>query len=127
MRDIHWKLSVKTDSLLVREPQEEVRTQAVLALRLEGPGDDADSSLDQLRFLSPWLLEQGIPHRVLCFCGPGDVISLDVADEDSVERAISALLRRLPELSPWEGPFTPEAGPGGWLYTITPENLEVKP
>ena len=45
MRDIHWKLSAKTDSLIVREPIEPVRGQAVLSFDLAGTRDAVDRTL----------------------------------------------------------------------------------
>ena len=125
MRDVHWKLSAKTDSLIVREPQEEVLTQALLTLRLEGPGAEADDCLDQLRFLSPWLLERGIPHTVLCFCGAEEAVSASILGEEDLNTLLSQLVRRLPSLEPWSEENRATVPSGGWLYPIHPRKKEA--
>lgn len=65
LRDIHWKLSAKTDSLLVREAQETVQSRCLLTIELLQPGAAMDSVLDQLVWLSGWLLDHGVEHQVL--------------------------------------------------------------
>ena len=65
MRDIHWKLSVKTDRTIVREAQEPVRGLTLLTFDLKGPADRLDSTLEQLCWLSQWLLEHDTPHQIL--------------------------------------------------------------
>lgn len=65
LRDIHWKLSAKTDDLVVREAQEPVLGRCLLTLDLTAPGEALDSVLDQLLWLSGWLLDHGVAHQVL--------------------------------------------------------------
>lgn len=60
MRDIHWKLSAKTDSLIVREPIEPVRGQAVLSFDLAGTRDAVDRTLGLLQWCPT-----GFCHRSL--------------------------------------------------------------
>lgn len=69
MRDIHWKLSAKTDSLIVREPIEPVRGQAVLSFDLAGTRDAVDRTLGLLQWMSGWLLSQELSHTV-CWLDP---------------------------------------------------------
>jgi len=65
LRSIHWKLSVKTDRLILREPQEPVPGTIVLTLDLTGSPQQLDSILQQLLWLSQWLLSRDIPHMLL--------------------------------------------------------------
>lgn len=67
MRDIHWKLSAKTDSLIVREPIEPVRGQAVLSFDLAGTRDAVDRTLGLLQWMSGWLLSQ---EHTVCWLDP---------------------------------------------------------
>ena len=69
MRDIHWKVSAKTDSLIVREPIEPVRSQAILSFDLSGARDTVDRTLGLLQWMSTWLLSQELPHTV-CWLDP---------------------------------------------------------
>lgn len=125
MRDIHWKLSAKTDSPIVREPQEAIRPQVLLTLRLFGPGSQADSCLDQLSYLSCWLLDQNIPHRAACFCGPEDTMEAKLTSREDLERFLSKLLRKLPGIAPWQEGSKLVPPPGVWHYPI--EAREVSP
>lgn len=65
MRDIHWKLSTKIDNLLVKEPQEPNRNRILLTLNLTDSPDILDPTLDQLAWLSLWLLDHEVEHEVL--------------------------------------------------------------
>lgn len=64
MRDIHWKLSAKTDRLIVREAQEPDRGQTLLTLDLCGSRTQLDHSFDVLCWLSRWLLQHEVRHNV---------------------------------------------------------------
>lgn len=62
VKDIHWKLSLKTDELIIREALEPVRRRVVLALYTpRGPQDRAET-LGGFRWTSHWLLDNGVPH-----------------------------------------------------------------
>lgn len=124
MRDVHWKLSAKTDKLIVREAQEEIRRDVILFLALRGVGDEADSCLGQLLYLSRWLLDQGIAHRVLCACGENDTVNAKVCSTEALDRLISELLGRLPEIRPWSGGAAPRSSQSAWLYAIRPLQKE---
>lgn len=65
MRDIHWKLSVKTDRTIVREPQEPIRGLTLLTFDLCGQPEQVDATLERLLWLSHWLLEHDTPHQIL--------------------------------------------------------------
>lgn len=65
MRDIHWKLSVKTDRTIVREAQEPIRGLTLLTFDLCGEPARVDSTLEQLLWLSRWMLEHEVFHQIL--------------------------------------------------------------
>ena len=93
MRDIHWKLSAKTDDLVVREPIEPVRAQAIVSFDLSGARDTVDRTLGRLQWISAWLLSQGISHTV-CWLDPESFApqSAQVAQKDDLERLMQQLL-----------------------------------
>lgn len=64
LRDIHWKLSAKTDRLIVREAQEPNRGQTLLTLDLCAERAQLDQTLDILCWLSRWLLRYEVRHSV---------------------------------------------------------------
>ena len=110
VKGIHWKLSLKTDDLIVREAMESVRRQVVLAVRTpRGPVMRA-KTIGNLRYLSLWMLDHGIPHTVVWMDG-GHLRSAAVKDEDGLLRAVAGaclapeaslpLPRDLPYKSDW--------------------------
>ena len=85
MRDIHWKLSAKTDSLIVREPIEPVRGQAVLSFDLAGTRDAVDRTLG--------LLSQELAHTV-CWLDPEsfEPQSAQIASAEDLRALLELLL-----------------------------------
>jgi len=65
MRDIHWKLSAKTDRTIVREAQEPIREQTLLTFDLCGTPDTIDHTLQQLCWMSDWLCQHEVPHQII--------------------------------------------------------------
>lgn len=61
---IHWKLSGKMDALIIREPQELLRKNIILAIDLPDSYAEQESLLEQLAFLADDLLENRIPFRL---------------------------------------------------------------
>ena len=64
MRTVHWKVSAKTDDLIVREPQEALNCRALVSYVMTADRDDADRTLDTLAWISSELLRMEIPHTV---------------------------------------------------------------
>jgi len=71
MRDIHWKLSAKTDSLVVREPQRPVYRSVVITIDLEAPSENLDGKMASLLWVSQWLIKNNVEHEV-CWLDPVD-------------------------------------------------------
>ena len=59
---IHWKLTEKTDTPIVREPQEQIRKRIVLCMDVFADYGLQQSVLEQLKFLSDLLTEEKIPY-----------------------------------------------------------------
>lgn len=121
LRDIHWKLSVKTDRLIVREAQEPIRGLTLLTLDMAGTADDVDTTLEQLLWLSGWLLEHDADHQVI-WIDPADcqLASASVASGEDLE----ALMKRLLHASLQAD--TPSVAQrkftnASWRYHIQPE------
>lgn len=121
LRDIHWKLSVKTDRLIVREAQEPIRGLTLLTLDLTGTADYVDTTLEQLLWLSGWLLDHDAEHQVI-WIDPADcqLASMSVA----VQEDLAALMKRL--LASSLRADTPSVAQrkfsnASWRYHIQPE------
>lgn len=126
MRDIHWKLSVKTDRLIVREAQEPVREQNLLTLDLRGNGDQVDQILEQLLWLSRWLLEHETEHRII-WIDPADcqLASAFIREREDLDAALERMLQtslreNTPSIAQRRFPRA------SWRYHIQPEQ-EVLP
>lgn len=102
VKDIHWKLSLKTDELVVREPLELVRHRIVLALRTPRGAESRALNLGNLRYLSNWLLENNLAHQAAWM--DGDKLRIaNISSRDDVLRAVRAacLVSENTEDLPW--------------------------
>ena len=106
VKDIHWKLSLKTDTLVVREPLEPVRRHIVLALRTPKGSTERTSRLGNLRWLSRWLTSNGVAHEIVWMEGRSLRTKEIHGPEDTLEalRAACMAPERTDEL-PWPLPF----------------------
>ena len=119
MRSVHWKLSAKTDSLIVREPQEVVRRRVIVAFGLYPDRDQNDMVLGGLTWVCRQLLALDVIHEA-CFTDPrgGGTVSRTVDSEE----ALSALLEEILAV-PVPAGHVPEAVtfPGAdWVYRVSP-------
>ena len=92
LRQIHWKLSGKTGKLILREPLTIAPGMALLTLELRGTPAELDRKLGTLLWMSRYLLEHDIPHRIQCMTGKGMQI-FQVSNETEAQAAVDALLQ----------------------------------
>lgn len=126
LRDIHWKLSVKTDRMILREAQEPIRGTNLLTLDLCPPANHVDATLEQLLWLSQWLLDHEVEHQVL-WIDPADceIATVPVRTEEELQDLLVRLLRAsLREDTP--SIATRRFPSASWRYHIQPEQ-EVQP
>ncbi len=87
VRDIHWKLSLKSEELVVREPLEPIHRSLVLALRTPRGPENRRENLGNLRYLSRWLLEHEAAHSLVWVEGT-ELRSLDIQEEQDLTQAL---------------------------------------
>lgn len=120
-RDIHWKLSVKTDRTIVREAQEPVRGLTLLTFDLRGTPGRVDATLEELLWLSQWLLDHDTPHQIL-WIDPTDceTATAPIEAPADLEALLSRLLRTplRPDTPSLEGRTFPRAT---WRCHISPQ------
>ena len=121
MREIHWKLSVKTDRTIVREAQEPVRGLTLLTFDLRGTPGRVDATLEELLWLSQWLLDHDTPHQIL-WINPTDceTATAPIDAPADLEALLSRLLRTplRPDTPSLEGRTFPRAT---WRCHISPQ------
>ena len=121
MREIHWKLSVKTDRTIVREAQEPVRGLTLLTFDLRGTPGRVDATLEELLWLSQWLLDHDTPHQIL-WIDPTDceTATAPIEAPADLEALLSRLLRTplRPDTPSLEGRTFPRAT---WRCHISPQ------
>ncbi len=121
MREIHWKLSVKTDRTIVREAQEPVRGLTLLTFDLRGTPGRVDAILEELLWLSQWLLDHDTPHQIL-WIDPTDceTATAPIEAPADLEALLSRLLRTplRPDTPSLEGRTFPRAT---WRCHISPQ------
>ncbi len=84
MRSVHWKLSAKTDDLVVRETLERRQTVRVLTYDHFGPPDRLDQVFDRLEAISRALLSREEEHYI-AFEREGELLLCLVTSPRSLE------------------------------------------
>ncbi len=111
---IHWKLSAKTDDLLLREPMEPDRGMMRLTMDLNGTPEELDRKFSRLLFLGGWLLSRQIPFEILVLTGRG--IETRFVPERSVFRQCLDDLLAAPFAA--EGTIGDRKDAAAWEYHI---------
>ena len=114
VQQIHWKLSAKTGSLILREPMEPVRSKILLRLDLCGSPELLDRKLGNLLWLSQQLLVRDLHFQIQALTGTG-VQSWSVTDEQTMLSAIDQLLFQPPATT---GSLLDLPEPADWQYFI---------
>lgn len=88
IQSIHWKLSAKSDELLVRQDSQALACPVVLFLDqyIAGAGsqEDMELYLEAIASLSFSLMDQACPHFVVWYSGErGDIVRIRVDNEES--------------------------------------------
>ena len=126
LHEIHWKLSAKTDKLIVREAEEPNLGLIVLSFDFSGTREQLDSTLQQLLWLSGWLLDREVAHQI-------DWIEPDTLEpqtksiktQDDLHALLCMLLHT--HLTGGTPSLASRAYPhADWRYHIQPEEQEVQ-
>ena len=121
MREIHWRPSVRTARAIGREAQEPVRGLTLLTFDLRGTPGRVDAILEELLWLSQWLLDHDTPHQIL-WIDPTDceTATAPIEAPADLEALLSRLLRTplRPDTPSLEGRTFPRAT---WRCHISPQ------
>ena len=100
LNQIHWKLSVKTGDLVIREPMEPRQGLVLLTMNLRGTPEELDRKFGRLLWLGNHLLDQGLRFELQALTGEG-LLTFSVPAQEQLARAIDSLLCK---------PSAPEGG-----------------
>lgn len=108
---IDWKMSPKTDLLMVREMGQPISCHLLFLLEPGDQGRAADTLLDVFCTLSDYLSSREIPHRVCFRGGDGTLQFLDVLSDEDIKPALTDILTAGGSVAPLS--LTPEVLPDG--------------
>ena len=91
LNQVHWKLSAKTGKTMVREAMEPASTAVHIEMVLRGTPEELDHNFGQMLWLSNYLLEKSIDHKLRVLTGEG-ILLLPVTDATTQKEAFSKLL-----------------------------------
>lgn len=120
LQQIHWKLSAKTGKLILREPMEADGDLAALTMELRGTPAELDSKLGRLLWMSSYLLQKEVPHRIHCLTGLGMEV-FPVTDEAQLDKAVDMLLCSKPA----SAGAIPDDICASWYYHIGGDSHET--
>ena len=100
IKKIHWKLSAKKNSLMIKEAQEETFGHSRLFLPMIPDRDKMDRNLGELLFTSNYFLSHDVEHKIQVFPPTRKEISFIIASKDDLEKAIISIMRiPIPEVA----------------------------
>lgn len=91
LNQVHWKLSAKTGTLILREAMEPQRGQILLTMNLRGSAEEMDRAFGRLLWLGRYLLEQNLYYDLQAMTAQG-VLSFSITTESDLQRTIDILL-----------------------------------
>lgn len=114
IRQIHWKLSAKTGSLILRQPMESNQNCLLVRLQLCGTAQELDRKLGRLLWLGDRLVQQELPFTLQVTTAEG-THNHSIADSEDFRRVMDMLLCASPAAD--DGAIPP-LQTGDWQFYI---------
>lgn len=121
LNQIHWKLSAKTGSLMLREPMEPQWGLILLTLNHRGTAEEIDRKLGRLMWLGSRLLQKQVVFEVRALTGTG-TLTFSIASETDLAKAVDTLLC---QNAASEGDLNSQDFSASWHYHIGGEPDEA--
>ncbi len=123
LKAVNWKLSAKTDKLMVREAQEPERRVVMVTLSIVNDRAKMDATLDELMWVSMTLLEHEISHTVWVInSDKPELLSVTVDSEETLHTLIRNIMSTpMASGTPDTSVKLPKAD---WQYHIDPYRKE---
>ena len=91
LNQVHWKLSAKTGSLIIREAMEPRQGLVLLTMNLRGTPEALDRKFGRLLWLGEYLVDQNIRFELRVLTGEG-LLTFSIPARQQLSRAIDTLL-----------------------------------
>ncbi len=91
LNQIHWKLSAKTGSLMIREAMEPARGRALLTADLKGTAEELNRIFGRILFMGDYLLDKGMRYELHVLTGVGR-LHWEIVSDTALKQAVSELL-----------------------------------
>ena len=118
LKTVHWKLSVKTDELMVRQPQRPEYRTAFVTFDLTSNRERLNSVLGRLRWVSEAMSEQGLLHCVGCRMPDGEMHFAEIQTQEDLQAFLTHLLQQ-PIAVETECASEHKLLQADWVYHIT--------
>lgn len=92
IKKIHWKLSAKKGTLMIKEAQEQTYGHSRLFMPLTRNREKLDRYLGEVLFTSRYFLEHDVEHKIRVIPPMRKDISFDIASKEDLDRAIVSIL-----------------------------------
>ena len=93
VKRIHWKLSAKKDTLMIKESQEETYGHSRLYIPLCRDREKLDRYLGEVLFTSRYFLDHDVEHKIRVLPPTRKEVSFDIESRDDLDKAILSILR----------------------------------
>lgn len=114
LHQIHWKLTAKTNKLILREPMIPDRNRLLVWLTLQGTPEELDRKLGRLLWLGGFLLQRELAFDILVYTAEGQQL-WHIPTNRALYRALDALVCHHPTTEQRKPELQLEAS---WQYYI---------
>lgn len=127
LRDIHWKLTAKTDEPVVREAMVPEQGRALVTFDLYGTESSLDETLGKLLWVSERLLKAQIPFEI-GWLEPGTlrVMRAGVDSEEQLQSFLDTVLSTPLSREAMPSMLAQRLGSYGWRYHVSSGETEVQ-
>ncbi len=91
LNQIHWKLTAKTGTIIIREPMQPDQGAVLLTLEIAGTPDELDRMYGRLLYFGNYLMSRGVSFEICASTEKGQ-LRFAVSLEDDLMRAIDTML-----------------------------------
>ena len=91
LNQIHWKLTAKTGTIIIREPMQPDRGAVLVTLEIAGTPEELDRIFGRVLYFGKYLLSRGVSYGVCASTANGQ-LHYTITMEDDLVRAIDTML-----------------------------------